>query len=36
MYFKLELTGFMFTSEFNFIYIVRYSEAILAENTVIV
>lgn len=33
MFFKLDLTGFMFTSEFNIVYIVRHPEAILAENT---
>lgn len=36
MYFKLDLMGFMFTSEFNFFYIVRYPEGILAETTIIV
>lgn len=36
MYFKLDLTGFMFASEFNFVNSVRYPEAILAENTMAV
>lgn len=36
MYFKLDLTGFMFTSEFNFFYIVRHPEAILTETTMAV
>lgn len=36
MYFKLDLTRFMFTSEFNFFYIVRYPEAILTETTMAV